>query len=348
VQALYQADPDPGLHAAAEWLLRTWQQEAWLKQVNEAWAKEQEQRAKRLHGIEQALAKNKEKAPPQWYVNGQGHTMVVIPGPVEFVMGSPPTEKSRQSIEPQHRKRINRTFALAAKSVTVEQYHLFDKRYALPAVYTRLPELPAVAIDWYEAAAYCNWLSEREGIPDEEWCYETKPKGKTGPTVKVVKLREKYLSLQGYRLPTEAEIEFATRAGAQTSRYFGETEELLPHYAWYIKNSKERTWPVGRLKPNDFGLFDIQGNVFTRCQESYKSYPKDVKITEDTEDLLIVGTSSRMLRGGSFYDQASYVRSALRLSLVPAARDFRSGIRPARTLPLGSFTDLPPAPPEGG
>jgi formylglycine-generating enzyme required for sulfatase activity len=348
VQAIYQADPDPGLHAAAEWLLRTWQQEAWLKKVNDAWAGNQDQRAKRLHGIEQALARDQEKTPPQWYVNGQGHTMVVIPGPVEFVMGSPPTEKRRQDNEPHHQKRINRTFALAAKSVTVEQYRRFQKNYALPAVYTRLPDLPVAGINWYMAAAYCNWLSEREGIPEEEWCYETKPTGKTGPTVQVVKLREKYLSLQGYRLPTEAEIEYATRAGAQTARYYGETEELLSKYAWYSLNAEEKPWPVGRLKPNDLGLFDIQGNVFTWCQESYKIYPQEGKITEDNEDLfMIASTGGRVLRGGSFINRASYVRSARRIVDVPANRDVNHGFRPARTLPPGTVTALPSTP-EGG
>ncbi len=122
-----------------------------------------------------------------------------------------------------------------------------------------------VGTSWYQAAAYCNWLSKEEGIAEDQWCYEIKGQ--------VTKLKENYLSLTGYRLPTEAEMEYATRAGALTSRYYGETEELLPKYAWYQKNSQERTWPVGSLKPNDLGLFDVQGNVFTWCQESYKAYP---------------------------------------------------------------------------
>ena len=122
---MYRTATDPGLHAACEWLLRTWKQEAWLKQVNEEWAKDQEQREKRLDGIKQTLAKDKEKTPPQWYVNGQGQTMVVIPGPVEFVMGSPPTEAGRHDDEIQHKTRIGRTFAVAAKPVTVEQFRQF-------------------------------------------------------------------------------------------------------------------------------------------------------------------------------------------------------------------------------
>ena len=150
-------------------------------------------------------------------------------------------------------------------------------------------------------------------------------------------MKENYLSLTGYRLPTEAEMEYATRAGAVTSRYYGETEELLPKYAWYQKNSQERTWPVGSKKPNDLGLFDVQGNVFTWCQESYKEYPKvkDEEAVEDKEDeLVIVSTDSRVLRGGSFDDQASFVRSAYRINNVPTNRDNNDGFRPARTLPL--------------
>src|SRR5205807_1733915 len=91
LQDIYRTAADPGLHASAEWLLRQWQQEAWLKQVNEEWAKESNQREKRLDRIKQMGAKENEKPSPQWYVNGQGQTMVVIPGPVEFLMGVPAT-----------------------------------------------------------------------------------------------------------------------------------------------------------------------------------------------------------------------------------------------------------------
>ena len=130
------------------------------------------------------MAKDKEKTPPQWYVNGQGQTMVVIPGPVEFVMGSPPTEAGRYDNETQHKKRIGRTFALAAKSVTVEQYRQFDKGYQLrDAKYTRTADLPVVGIDWYMAAAYCNWLSKEEGI-------DPKTSGATRSRGKVTKLKD--------------------------------------------------------------------------------------------------------------------------------------------------------------
>ncbi|MSR59839.1 MAG: formylglycine-generating enzyme family protein [Planctomycetaceae bacterium] len=342
LQGIYRTQADPGLHAACEWLLRTWKQEAWLNQVNEEWAKDQEQRVKRLEGIQQLLTKDAEETPPQWYVNGQGQTMVVIPGPVEFMMGAPPTEKGRQQYEPQHKKRIGRTFALAAKSVTVEQYRQFDKGYTLPAAYTRTADLPVVRINWYMAAAYCNWLSKEEGIYEDQWCYEI-----NGQTMK---LKENDLSLSGYRLPTEAEMEYATRAGATTARYYGETEELLPKYAWYQKNSQEQTWPVGSLKPNDFGLFDVQGNAFTWCQESHKAYPtgNGEEVAEGQEvEIVPASTVSRVLRGGSFIYLASVVRSASRFLNVPVDRSNFNGFRLSRTLPLGSFIALPPTR-EGG
>jgi formylglycine-generating enzyme required for sulfatase activity len=329
LQEMYRTASDPGLHASVEWLLRQWQQDEWLRQTNEAWAKDREQREKRLDGFKRLLTKDKEKTPPQWYVNGQGQTMVVIPGPVEFVMGSPPTEEGQQAGEVQHKKRIGRAFALAAAPVTKEQFLRFLPKFGHNQM-MRYPDptCPIGGVIWYEGAAYCNWLSQREGIPEEQWCYETNAKGQ------VVKLRENYLSLTGYRLPTEAEWEYVCRAGAVTRRYYGESEELLARYSWYLQNSKERTWPVGGKKPNDLGLFDMHGNVIAWCQESYKGYPapKDGGALEDKEDVLsIIPTTGRVLRGGSFFNRASYVRSALRLWLVPTLRDLNVGFRPART-----------------
>ncbi len=328
LQEMYRKASDPGLHASAEWLLRAWKQEAWLKQVNEEWAKDEEQQEERLEGIGKLLTKDKEKTPPQWYVNTQGQTMVVIPGPVEFTMGSPTTEAGRFANETQHKKRISRTFAIATKSVTVEEYRRFNAVYGKGEIegYARTADSPVNGTSWYQAVVYCNWLSKEEDIPEDQWCYEIKGN--------VTKLKEKYLSLSGYRLPTEAEMEYATRAGALTSRYYGETEELLPKYAWYNKNSQERTWPVGSLKPNDLGLFDVQGNVFTWCQESFKGYPQGEEVSEDKEDVLtIVSTNSRVLRGGSFSVPASYVRSSYRNSSVPSNRNSSLGFRLARTLP---------------
>jgi formylglycine-generating enzyme required for sulfatase activity len=337
LKELYGKESDPGLHAAVEWLLRQWKKEGWLKQMNEGWAGNDKDRDQRI----EAFQRDKDKTPPQWYVNSQGQTMVVIPGPVEFLIGSPPTEDGRAPIESRHTRRIGRTFALAAKPVTVREFRRYLKENNLEAWFDgggQAPPLkrhspeehgPIILVDWYMAAAYCNWLSQQEGIPEGQWCYETNPQGQ------VTALKAKYLSLQGYRLPTEAEWEYACRAGAVTSRYYGETEELLPRYAWYLKSSGERSWPVGKKKPNDLGLFDMHGNVNTWCQESYQGdYPasKNGDAIEDKEgELSIISTVSRVLRGGSFLLQASDARSASRLRLVPSYRNNDVGFRPART-----------------
>ncbi|HEY7331226.1 MAG TPA: protein kinase [Gemmataceae bacterium] len=345
LQEMYRTANDPGLHGACEWLLRRWNQQAWLTRLNVEWAK-----GKVASGAWQREGKGKLVPPPTtrhpspgWYVNKQGQTFVVIPGPVEFTMGSPPTEKDRAASEQQHKKRIGRTFALAATAVTKEQFLRFQPKYTNNQM-QRYPDptCPIGGVLWYEGAVYCNWLSKEDGISEDQWCYEIKGNA--------VKLRERYLSLSGYRLPTEAEMEYATRAGALTSRYYGETEELLPYYAWYFKNSHDRTWPVGSLKPNDLGLFDVQGNLFTSCQQKYKDSPanKGGEVVVDQEDELVVtSTDGLVARGGSFGLQASFVRSALRQVYVPTMRYHILGIRPARTLPLGSLTLLPPTAEDG-
>jgi formylglycine-generating enzyme required for sulfatase activity len=342
LQDIYRTASDPGLHGAAEWLLRTWHQEAWLKKVNDRWAKDQGQREKRLQGIRQPLTRDKAKAPPQWYVNGQGQTMVVIPGPVEFLMGSPPTEEGRSAEETQHQRQIGRTYALAAKPVTVEEFRRFLRAKpglqrafqgevaALLKRHSPEADCPIIYANWYMAAEYCNWLSKEEGLPEEEWCYEPNPKGEYFVGMK---LRPKYLSLTGYRLPTEAEWEYACRAGALTSRHYGEAEEVLGKYGWYSKNAGERSRPVGRKEPNDLGLFDLHGNVWNWCQERYRLYPEGPGVKDDIEDISSINKEDgRVLRGGSFYDHAVNVRSAIRFWYVPTYRNSNVGFRPARTV----------------
>jgi serine/threonine protein kinase/formylglycine-generating enzyme required for sulfatase activity len=325
----YRTDADPGLHGAAEWLLRQWHEGAWLSETDRAWAKDSQGRQKRLGQIKEELVRDKEKAKPQWYVNGQGQTMVVIPGPVEFVMGSPPAEAEREGDEGQHRRRIGRTFVVAAKPVTKEQFLRFRRTFSHDQMH-RYPEptCPLGGVSWSEAAGYCNWLSEQEQIPQEQWCYEADGQGR------VKRLKKSYLGLEGYRLATEAEWEYACRAGAVTTRCYGESEELLPRYAWYLKNAGERSRPVGGKKPNDLGLFDVHGNVYTWCQERSQPYPGagGGRIIEDKEDTLdIEDTDRRVLRGGSFVHPASFVRSALRFRGVPANHTLYVGFRPART-----------------
>jgi eukaryotic-like serine/threonine-protein kinase len=333
LQDSYRTIADPGFHAAAEWLLRTWGQDPWLRDVNAQWAGDPAQREQKLKEIAGTLTSERAETSRQWYVDGQGRTMVVIPGPVEFVMGSPPTESYREENETQHNERIGRTFAMADKPVTLDQYRQFDPQYGVLPVYRRMPELPVVAVSWYQAAAYCNWLSKQAHIPEEQWVYEVE-------NGQVVKMKPSYLSLTGYRLPTEAELEYALRSGAVTSRYYGETESLLPKYAWYNNDSDDKTWPAGRKMPNDMGFFDLLGNVWTWSQDEYKPYSTATadQIIDDHEgDLIISPTVSRVLRGGSFNYEAKYLRSAYRYNYTPGNRNQHYGFRVVRTLNPGSL-----------
>ncbi len=353
LRAIYQTDADAGLHGATEWLLRQWDDREWLQKVNLEWAKGKEAQAKQLDAIKQQLKASQAAPAPhaaQWYVDGQGHTMVVIPDLGKpFLMGSPITEvgRDRDATEIQHKMRIPRTFALAAKPVTWEQYMKFYDKIVAPLENKRMANLPAVGRSWFMAAAYCNWLSQQEGIDPTQWCYEIEPAREPGGEVKVVRLRENYLSLQGYRLPTEAEMEYAIRAGAVTSRFFGDKEDLLPKYGWYTDNSRHLTWPVGILKPNDFGFFDVHGNVTNWCQERWYTTPRAA--SEDEEDLALEVEPKRLrkTRGASFGSRASQARSASGHCLEPEDNVTQNGIRVARTIPLDPLTTLPLPSPKG-
>src|SRR5579871_4188694 len=289
--ALYRQDPDPGIHGCLAWLMRQWGQSDTLQQ------------------LDQELATSQVKGDRRWYVNHEGQTFVVIPGPVEFAMGSPSTEAGRAGDERLHRQRISRTFALAATHVTVAQFKRFRPQFGHGEMKRYPdPDCPIGGVTWHEAAAYCNWLSKEEGIPEDQWCYVSKPEGAAGGSMQ---LAPGYLHRTGYRLPTEAEWECACRAGTMTSRFYGQSEEMLEKYGWYAKNSGKRTWPVGSLKPNDWGLFDMHGQLFAWCQEKthdYRSVPSD-QVIEDTEEELVVNDrDGRVARGGSLFYPAEGVR----------------------------------------
>jgi formylglycine-generating enzyme required for sulfatase activity len=136
------------------------------------------------------------------------------------------------------------------------------------------------------------------------------------------------LGRQGYRLPTEAEWEYACRAGTMTSRYYGLSVDLLEKYAWYGAKSHEHAWPGGSLKPNDLGLFDMLGNVFEWCQERALGYQPERMESVSAE---IIDESPRLFRGGAFGVRPAFVRSAFRDRLAPATQYVYNGFRLART-----------------
>ena len=151
-----------------------------------------------------------------------------------------------------------------------------------------------------------------------------------------MKMPADYLSRTGYRLPTEAEWEYACRAVTTTRRYYGSADELLAKYAWYQRNSDDLAHPAGQLKPNDLGLFDMLGNAWEWCQEKW---PAKVEAStpgprQDSEDLEpLADKTGRVTRGGSFANPASEVRTASRNQTRPIDEIDAVGFRMARTSP---------------
>lgn len=316
----YREHPDPGLHAVIGWLLRhRWAHAAEVKAVDAELA---QKAAANPAGL--AVGRN-------WAVNSQGQTLAVVRGPVEARTGSPASELDREAggIEFRHRRQIPRTFAIATHEVTVEQYlRAFPDVPRKNQKYSPEPDGPINYISWYDAARYCRWLSEREGLPESQMCFPPIDQIDKG-----MQLPADYLSRTGYRLPTEAEWEFAARAGTTTARHFGSSDALVGKYAWLVANSADRTWPVGRLRPNDLGLFDSLGNVWEWCMESAAqndAYP--AVDSEDTRPVLEDDKHMRVIRGAGFSNEPSRARSAHRLRYQTNFGAFNTGFRIARTV----------------
>jgi formylglycine-generating enzyme required for sulfatase activity len=336
----YSHDPDPGLHSAIDWLLRHDSEGEVARKLG--WRQREE-----LGRIDRDLARRPRGAERRWYLNSQGQTLAILPGPIKFDMGSvdirsPAREAGRSDREVRHRVHIDRSLALATKPVTVQQFQRFlDANPTVrrgfrddPRVLVNSPEPdgPIIKVTWYEAAQYCRWLSDREEVPEEQKCYPP-----IGDIKEGMKLPADYLQRTGYRLPTEAEWEYACRADAATSWYFGDSAAMLGRYAWFSENAKDRAWPVGQKKPNDFGLFDMHGNVWQWCHDRPHEYPiasagQAARDVEDTRN--VTDENIRLVRGGSFFDRASVSRSPYRnpdAHTKPSDRNMTIGFRVART-----------------
>ena len=299
IAKLYRADPDASVHSACAWLLKT--------RLN---------RAAIVTTFDDAPQSISEQR--QWFVGPNGHSFVVLQGPMVFKMGSPPTEMLREPDEDLRNVQIDHSFAIGVEEVTVAQYRAYSQHHFVHQQFSPTEDCPMNNVSWFDAASYCRWLSEQEGIPESQMCYPPLPDIKPG-----MRLPADCLKRSGYRMPTEAEWEFACRGGVSASRPFGEGEQLLVQYGWYLRNSDDHAWPVGMLKPNDFGLFDMLGNVMERCHDTV---PAD-SISP------INDTTLAEVRGGEFGAAPHNLRSARRHTNLTVDQWASVGFRVARTLP---------------
>ena len=235
--------------------------------------------------------------------------MVAIPGG-QFVMGSPETEELRAADEgPTHIVKVD-PFWMSAHEITWDLYYLFLQRSiddvenpekapdvdldidaisgaTVPYVDMSLgmgkgEDLPVGNVTALAASKFCKWLSAKTG--------------------------------HFYRLPTEAEWEYAARAGSEKAYFFGDDPANLDNYAWYYENSESHYHKVGQKEPNPWGLYDIYGNVAEWTLDQYldEAYQSRKELVQNPYE---VPTTEfpRTVRGGSYYDDAEYLRSAARL-----------------------------------
>ena len=248
-----------------------------------------------------------------------------------FKMGSPSTESCRGTDETQHDVTLTHKFEMQTTEVTQDQFHAV-MGYK-PWKFTSCGgTCPVEQVTWYEAAAYANALSAKANLTK---CYTCNGNGSTVTCQETSATKGKGIySCKGYRLPTEAEWEYAYRAGSTTAFYNGGItlctgqDSNLEKIAWYRENSSATTHPVGKKTANAWGLYDMAGNVWEWCHDWYGTYPSSSVIDP-------VGTSGsyRVERGGSWYDRADFARAASRHVSSPGARYNFLGFRLARSVP---------------
>ena len=242
------------------------------------------------------------------------YVMVPVPGG-EFVMGSPPNEPGRRDDEgPQHKVKLD-PFWIGKFEVTWNEYEIFmypddekKLRHQYPTEeyvnktsdavsrpskpYTEMSfgmgrdRYPAICMTQHAANKYCQWLSAKTG--------------------------------HFYRLPTEAEWEYACRAGTTTAYSFGEDASKLGDYAWYEDNSDFKYHKVGRKKPNPWGLYDMHGNVWEWCLDQYEPNYSNVMKQAENPWLKPKTLYPRVVRGGSYDDPPEDLRSAARRPSDPS------------------------------
>ncbi len=264
----------------------------------------------KLKRLQESVAQKAQVSQPISDGSGATSMRFVSIQPGSFLMGSPSNESGRYDDEAQHRVTLTRGFEMQATTVTQAQWvqvmgsnpSKFQGKDNCPQTYIALPVAmcpnhPVEQVSWGDVQVY------------------------------ITKLNQLRKDGYGYRLPTDAEWEYAARAGTTTAYSFGDDASPLSQYAWYSANSQSQTHDVALLKPNRVGLYDMHGNVWQWVQDWYV----DSTSEQQTDPVGPAVGSYRVVRGGSWGGDARGLRSAYRGYVPPDSRDSHVGFRLVRT-----------------
>lgn len=216
---------------------------------------------------------------------------------------------------PVHNVKISRSFYMSKYEMTQKEW--WEVMGNNPSRY-KGDNRPVENVSWYEAIEYCNRLSMKEGLTP---CYSG-----SGDNIRCD------FSLEGYRLPTEAEWEYAARGGNKSKGYIYAGSNSIEEVAWYVKNSNHTTHEVGMKQPNEFGLYDMSGNVHEWCWDWIDSYSNNAQFDPQGPEGPRAG-KLRANRGGSAFIYARGCRVTDRHSAPPKVRKLYLGFRPVMTAP---------------
>lgn len=311
--SLYTNSSQGSVHSAARWAMQQWKLD-----------------------VPKPVAADPEKPGRDWYVNPIGMTFLKIPA------GS--FERKADAVQQTEAATVtlSRAFWLGDCEVTRKQFEAFiadpacppadkSQRWKIYEQYSPTADYPVNSVSWYDAVLFCNWLSRREGHPPY---YERTGKKETDPGNDTVEwdVWRSVPDSAGYRLPTEAEWEYACRAKSATTFCSGDDESLLSDYAVFYEGKPQ---PVSSRQPNGWGLFDMHGNLW-----EWNHDRDDGPLASNSGQLIIDPTGpstgqNRVLRGGAFLHSAQVARSALHHSNPPSNRFYATGngFRVARTYP---------------
>lgn len=354
----FAEDPSSGVHSAAGWLLRKWGHRERAQKIDQTpvayspdreWftlavsvtptprppsEDEEEPETDSGHGST-TEAERSADSPTRFY-----YTFIVFPAG-SYQIGSVMNEsdrgtgESRRTVTLSHRFAVlDRELSFAELAAYSPKFHDFMERFEAQ------PDWAGMGINWYEAVAFCRWLGEQNGLPEDQQVYpapelldesqfprEPNPASNWAPRNWPLEITH-----PGFRLPTEAEWEVVARGGgaSSVSAYgFGSDPRQLEHFAWFSGNSDKHIHASRQLRPDSRGVFDLHGNLFEWTNDWHEN-----EIEGDAINPMGPATgSNRVIRGGGWDDAPPYCRSAYRYASSPASRSDHIGVRLVVTLP---------------